>query len=96
MNTDFDAQRDHRYRGLPVVFIAGPDGVNRPAPFLMSRQDLADFFRLHDSNTRFSEKSIQRYRQLGLRAIRIGRRVWYRLDDVLRFLDAQQSRLNTP
>lgn len=41
----------------------------------------------------FPKKTIQRYRRLGLRTVRIGRRVWFRLDDVLRFLDQQQERM---
>ena len=82
-----------RYRGLPVVFIAGADGIARPAPFLMSESDVADFFRLADSKTKFPAKTIQRYRQLGLRSVRVGRRRWFTLPDVLDFLDRQQDRL---
>jgi hypothetical protein len=88
-----DANYLNRYRGLPVVFMANPDGTTRPAPFLLSIDDVASLFRLHDSKTKFPSKTIQRYRQMGLRSIRIGRRVWFRLDDVLRFLDEQQERL---
>lgn len=79
------------YRGMPTIYIAGDPP--RPAPFLMSLQEVIAFFRLHDSQTKFPSKTIQRYRRLGLRATRIGRRVWFRLDDVLRFLDQQQNRL---
>lgn len=82
-----------RYRGLPVVFIAGADGIARPAPFLMSETDVADFFRLADSKTKFPTKTIQRYRQLGLRSVRVGRRRWFTLPDVLEFLDRQQDRV---
>lgn len=66
-------QRIGRYRGLPVVFLAGQDGQARPAPFLMSRDDVAAFFRLHESRTKFPSKTIQRYRELGLRSVRVGR-----------------------
>jgi hypothetical protein len=82
-----------RYHGLPVVVLRRPDGTTEPAPFLMDREDLAALLRLHDCGIRFPEKTIRRYRRLGLRSVRIGRRVWFRLDDVLRFLDAQQDRL---
>ena len=80
-----------RYGGLPVAFIAG--NPPRPAPFLMNRDEVAAFFRLHDSRTKFPAKTIQRYRRMGLKTVRVGRRVFFRLDDVLRFLDRQQERL---
>jgi len=65
----------------------------QPCPFLMSVDDVMAFFRLSESRTRFPRKTIERYRKMGLRSVRVGRRVWYRLDDVLRFLDEQQERL---
>ncbi len=80
-----------RYRGMPVVFIAGDPPC--PAPFLMNRDEMAAFFRLQDSRTKFPAKTLQRYRKMGLKTVREGRRVWFRLDDVLRFLDRQQDRL---
>lgn len=86
-------RRPDRYHGLPVVVIREPDGTTRPAPFLMRQDEVAAFFRLHETNTKFPEKTIQRYRRMGLRTVRVGRRVWFRLDDVLRFLDEQQERL---
>ena len=86
------SDRDH---GLPLVVIRHPDGTTRPAPFLMNPDEVAAFFRLHESRTKFPEKTIQRYRRMGLRTVRVGRRVWFRLDDVLRFLDDQQDRLST-
>lgn len=94
-NADMN-QVDHpsRYHGPPVVLISNADGVTRPAPFLLSRDDLTDLLRLHDSKTKFPSKTIQRYRKLGLPSIRVGRRVWFRLDDVLGFLDRQQKRLH--
>ena len=82
---------DRRYSGLPIVFLAGEPPT--AAPFLMSRDEVIRFFRLHQSGTRFPAKAIQRYRHLGLRTVRIGRCAWYRLDDALRFLDGQQNRL---
>ncbi len=90
---DRPEQRPSRYRGLPVVFLAGADGVARPASYLMTDADVADLFRLRDSATRFPDKTIARYRRLGLRSVRVGRRRWYALPDVLDFLDRQQSRL---
>lgn len=84
--------RENRYRGLPVMFLVRPDGTVEPCPFLMSVDDIAAFFRLADSRTRFPRKTIERYRRMGLRAVRVGRRKWFRLDDVLRFLDDQHER----
>lgn len=82
-----------RYRGLPVVFIVDEWGSARPAPFLMSEADVVDFFRLGESATKFPSKTIQRYRRMGLRSVRVGRRRWFTLPDVLDFLDKQQVRL---
>lgn len=79
-----------RYRGLPVVFIAGADGEPRPAPYLLSAEDVADLLRLRDSRTKFPSKTLQRYRRMGLRSVRAGRKTWYALPDVLDFLDRQQ------
>ncbi|GEM_PF-4684917 len=87
--------REFRYRGLPVVFLMRPDGTVEPCPFLMSLDDVAAFFRLAESNTRFPRKTIERYRTMGLQSVRVGRRTWFRLDDVLRFLDQQQERVGT-
>ncbi len=64
-----------------MVFIAGDPP--RPAPFLMGLEDVIDFFRLRESRTKFPAKTIQRYRKLGLKAVRVGRRRWFRLDDVM-------------
>jgi len=85
--------REFRYRGLPVVFLMRPDGTVEPCPFLMSIGDVTAFFRLADSGTRHPRKTIERYRTMGLESVRVGRRTWFRLDDVLRFLDQQQERL---
>ncbi|MEQ9095395.1 MAG: hypothetical protein RIE32_03945 [Phycisphaerales bacterium] len=57
----------------------------------MGFDDLIDFLRLHD--IAHPRASIYRYRKLGLRSVRVGRRVWFRLDDVLAFLEAQQQAL---
>ena len=82
---------ERSYRGMPVVYLAGDPP--EPAPFLMNADEVSRLFRLADSKTKFPRKTVRRYRRLGLRTVRVGRRVWFRLDDVLRFLDRQQSRL---
>lgn len=86
-------ERSYRnYSGLPIIFMAGEQGQPpTPAPFLMSRDEAIRFLRLNESKTRFPAKAIQRYRHMGLRTVRVGRCAWYRLDDVLRFLDGQQA-----
>ncbi len=89
VQTDLPASR---YRGMPTIYIA--DDPPTPAPFLMSQDEVIRFFRLHQSKTKFPAKTIQRYRRMGLKTVRIGRRVWFRLDDVLRFLDQQQNRFS--
>ena len=80
-----------RYGGMPIVFLAGDPP--EPAPFLMSREEVIRFFRLAEGRTKFPAKTIQRYRRLGLKTVRVGRSIWFPLDDVLRFLDHQQRRL---
>ena len=75
------------------VFLKRPDGRIEPAQFLLSNEDLIDLLRLADSGTRFPICTIQRYRKLGLQSVRIGKRVWYRLDDVVKWLDEHHTRL---
>ena len=64
--------QDDRYRGLPVVFIAGDPP--KPAPFLLNGDEVAAFLRLQDSGTKFPKKTPQRYRRMGMRTVRVGRR----------------------
>ncbi len=82
-----------RYRGVPVVFMRTQAGSVEPCPYLMTRDELIAFLRLHESRTRFPKSTVARYRRLGLRTVRVGRRVWYALPDVLDFIDGQQERL---
>ena len=79
------------YRSMPAIFLAGDPP--QPAPFLMSMDELIRFFRLNGGQPKFPKKTIQRYRRKGLQSVRIGRRVLFRLDDALRFLDQQQAKL---
>jgi len=60
----------------------------------MSVDDVAVFFRLADSHTRFTRKTIERNLSMGLQTVRVGRRKWFRMDDVLRLLDQQQERIS--
>lgn len=82
-----------RYRGLPVAFMRTQSGSIEPCPYLMTRDELIAFLRLNESRTRFPTSTIARYRRLGLRTVRVGRRVWYALPDVLDFIDRQQGRV---
>ena len=62
-----------------VVFM--PDG--RPAPAVMTGEELIEFLRLDGKG----ERTLKYYRDEGeLCGIRIGRKVRYPLDEVLRFL----------
>lgn len=62
-----------------VVFM--PDG--RPAPAVMTSEELIEFLRLDGKG----ERTLKYYRDEGeLCGIRIGRKVRYPLDEVLRFL----------
>jgi hypothetical protein len=76
-----------RYHGPPPVVLVDADGRARLAPYLLSAEDVADLFRLRDSGTRFPRATIRRYRERGLPTVRVGRRVWFRLPDVLQWLD---------
>lgn len=73
---------------LPVVCF--PDG--RPVPFLLTRDELLKFLRVDEDELRFPEKRIETMRKNGLRAVQCGRRVLFKLDDVLRFLQQEQER----
>ena len=77
--------------GLPPVVLVDAEGRSRLCPWLLSVDDVADLFRLHDSGTRFPRATIARYRRMGLRSVRVGRRVWFMLPDVLRFLESSRS-----
>jgi len=58
-----------------------PDG--RPAPAVMTAEEAAAFLRLGDKG----ERCLKYYRDMGeLVGIRIGRRIRYPLDEVLKFL----------
>ncbi len=87
---DFPASR---YRGQPVAFMRTQAGSIEPCPYLLTRDELIGFLRLNESRTRFPKSTIARYRRLGLRTVRVGRRVWYALPDVLEFIDRQQVRV---
>jgi len=80
-------------QGLPPVVLIGADGTPRLCPWLLSLDDVADLFRLHDSKTRFPKATIARYRRMGLRTVRVGRRTWYTLPDVLTFISSGTERL---
>jgi hypothetical protein len=76
-----------------VACLKRPDGRIEPAQFLLSREDVIDLLRLADSGTKFPKSTLDRYRKLGLRSHKIGRRVWIRLDELIAFLDAHHTRL---
>ncbi len=73
-------------RDIPAVQPYLPDG--RPAPYLLTEAELAEFFRL---TSKFPGQSIRRMRDVqGLRAVQVGRRVLFRLDDVLAWIERRQ------
>lgn len=80
-----------RYHGPPPVVLVDADGCARLAPYLLSAADVADLFRLRDSGTRFPKATIRRYRKRGLPTVRVGRRVWFRLPDVLLWLEGSRN-----
>lgn len=71
----------------PVSIPCMPDG--RPAPWLMTREELAEFLRIDVKHVRHS---IDRLRSMkGLEAVQIGQRVLYPLSSVLAFVEKQQK-----
>ncbi len=79
-----------QWHGPPPVACHAEDGSVRLAPWLLSEQELYRLLRLGDSGVRFPRATIARYRKLGLRSVKVSRRRWYTLADVLDFLDRQQ------
>jgi len=64
-----------------------PDG--RPAPFMLTREEVAEFLRI---DTKHIRHSIDRLRSVkGLKAVQIGQRVLYPLDAVLEFVERQKK-----
>ncbi len=71
---------------IPPVYL--PDG--RPAPFLMTLEELVDFLRLNVNHPR---DTVDRMRRVhGLRSVQVSKRVLYQLPDVLDFLQQEQER----
>ncbi len=70
---------------LPVVFL--PSG--KPAPFLLTPTELVELLRLE---VKYPRDAIARMRSRGLRAVQTGKKVFFKLDDVLRFLTSEQAR----
>ncbi len=68
-----------------------PTGV--PAPYLMTADELLRFLRVDEQDLRFPEKFVENARKkYGLRAVQVGRCVYFKLDDVLKYLELQQER----
>ena len=64
-----------------------PDG--RPAPYLMTRDELAEFLRIDVKHVRHAVDRLRTVK--GLRAVQIGQRVLYPLSSVLAFVEKQQT-----
>ena len=64
-----------------------PDGT--PAPYLMTLEELCEFLRIE--RVRYPREAVERLRHRGLSAIQVGKRVLYRVDDVVDFLDRQHD-----
>jgi hypothetical protein len=59
-----------------------------PAPYLLTPEEVGRLCRLTCKDV---EESLWRYRDKGLKAVQIGKRVLYRLPDVLAFIEARQQ-----
>lgn len=71
---------------LPVAFF--PDG--RPVPVLLTESELIVLLRLDTVGISCPSETIKRYRDSGLlRATQISRKLFYKLDEILAFLDRQ-------
>ena len=64
-----------------------PDG--RPVPLFLTLEELILLLRIR---VRFPEKTIERMRHRGLKGVQVSKRVLFRLDNVLEFMDMEQER----
>jgi hypothetical protein len=62
----------------------------KPAPYLMTHEELVEFLRIQ---VKFPRAAVERMRKvLGLKAVQVSRRVLFRLPDVLDFIEKSQER----
>ena len=83
----------NRFRGevrseWPPITIYMPDGT--PAPYMLTTEEAIRFLRL--DCLRFPRAALSIRQRRGLRGVQMGKRVCFRLDDVLAFLDLEQKR----
>ncbi len=63
----------------------------RPAPPLLTESELIEILRLDTVNVEHPADTIKRYREGGaLKAVQISRRLFYRLESVLQFIETQE------
>lgn len=81
---------------LPARYIADEHGrtievePSRPAPPLMTEDEAVRYLRLDTTATKNPGDTLERYRSMGLlRGTQVGRRVFYRLVELDKFLDRQ-------
>jgi hypothetical protein len=76
---------------INVIFF--PDG--RPVPEVLIEKDLIELLRLDEDGPKDPHLTIQYYREKGLlRGIRIGKRMRYTKQEVIRFLEKQTDWTN--
>ena len=67
----------------------------RPAPALLTEIETIKFLRLDVDGPEHPELTLQYYRQQGLlRPTKVGKKLRYRLSELLRFLEEQTKRTN--
>ena len=70
-----------------------PDG--RPVPIVLDDKELIILLRLDDQGPRNARFTLKYYRDKGLlRGVRLGKRIRYTRDEVLKFLERQTDETN--
>ena len=64
-----------------------PDG--RPAPYMMTLGEVAEFLRLDVKHVRHSVDRLRRRK--GLKAVQVGQRVLYPVDEVMAWVERQKK-----
>ena len=73
--------------GITIYF---PDG--RPAPPVLTEAEVISLLRLDEVNVDDKAGILRRYREAGrLRGVQISKRIFYRLESVLQFLENQEE-----
>ncbi len=85
--------RTYRDEAIPTVYFPRRGDVPPdPVPYLLTDADLIRFTQLDLSGTEHPERTLARYRQMGiLKAVQIGTQTRYALRDAIEFIERLQA-----